>query len=327
MSALADLLRRVRAKSPLVPRSTRDRLRDDFEDLSRRHHQDLFDRFGAESPFLTFAPPGHFYSALPPMGEARAHARAVFGDVPTSLPGIDGRIEEQLGFAAELAGLHADFSPPAHHEPPGRYYRENPAYGIGDARVLQAVLRHLRPKRVIEVGSGHSSALTLDVVEHHLGGDVDVTFIEPYPELLRSVLRDDDHDRVEIVVEAVQDVDLDRFDELEAGDVAFFDTTHVVRPGSDVNRDVFDVLPRLRPGVAVHFHDVFYPFEYPESWIIEGRAWTETYLLRAFLAYNRAFEIMLFPHQLAVLAGDRLREVWPASAEGTGASLWLRRVA
>lgn len=326
MASISTLIRRLRARSPLVPRTTRDALLAEHEELKGRTG-DGSERFGDDEAFLTFAPPGHFYSPIPPLEEAAGHARDVFAELPVSLPGIELRTEAQLGLAAELAPLVADFSPPATAVAGHRYFAENPAYGAGDARVLQAILRHRRPKRVVEIGSGYSSALILDVVDEHLRGDVEVTFIEPYDQLLRSLLRTEDLDRVELVSAPIQDVDPVRFELLEAGDVVFIDSTHVVRTGGDVTRDVFEILPRLRPGVAVHFHDLFYPFDYPEAWIREGRAWSESYLLRAFLTYNQAFEIMLFPHQLLMTARDRLTTVWPSVAhDGSGASLWLQRV-
>ena len=101
------------------------------------------------------------------------------------------------------------------------------------------------------------------------------TFIDPYPERLLGLLRPEDHDRAEIRVEPVQAVDLAVFDVLGPGDVLFIDSTHVARTGGDVVHDVFTILPRLASGVRVHFHDMFYPFEYPAAWVFEGRAWNE----------------------------------------------------
>lgn len=339
MDSMSTLIRSLRARSPLVRRSTADRYRADCLELERqlegagvegpaaRQRLEMLHDPGV-APFLTFAPPGHFYSPIPPLEEAARHVRAVFADPPDSLPGIDGRLEAQFAFASELAPLRSDFDPPRSPQASGRYFTDNPAFGPGDARTLQAMLRHLRPKRIVEIGSGYSSALMLDVADEHLDDAVEITFIEPFDELLSSLLRPEDLDRVDLVAEPVQDVDPARFEALEAGDVVFIDSTHVVRAGSDVTSDVFEVLPRLRPGVAVHFHDMFYPFEYPEAWIREGRVWTEAYLLRAFLAYNDAFEIMLFPHQLLLDDRDRLTTLWPSVAAdgGVGASLWLRRV-
>lgn len=336
MAMMSDLLARLKARSPLVPRSSRDALEAEHAELRRAfdavglgdaqnrhwlaHFQDA-----QVAPFLTFAPPGHFYSPIPLLDDAVAHVTAVFDEPAQTIPGIDLRLEAQLELVDELAPLHADFDPPAEPTDGRRYFADNPAFGFGDAAIFQALLRHRPPERIIEVGSGYSSALLLDVIDDHFEHRPQVTFIEPFDELLMSVLRPGDLDQVTIVDQGVQHVDPARFEELEAGDVLFIDSTHVVRAGSDVVTDVFEVLPRLAPGVVVHFHDMFHPFEYPAAWIREGRVWTEAYLLRAFLQYNDAFEIMLFPHQLRVLAFDRLQAAWPAIDRGTGASLWLRR--
>jgi hypothetical protein len=114
----------------------------------------------------------------------------------------------------------------------------------------------------------------------------------------------------------LQDVPLSTFQLLDSGDVLFVDSTHVAKLGSDVNRILFEILPALASGVVVHFHDVFYPFEYPKNWVREGRGWNETYVLRAFLEYNEAFEILLWGHMLRTLG----------HYAGTGGSIWLRKL-
>ncbi len=100
--------------------------------------------------------------------------------------------------------------------------------------------------------------------------------------------------RHRLIEQRLQDVPLSEFQDLRENDVLFVDSTHVAKLGSDVLRIFFEILPGLAPGVYVHVHDIFWPFEYPEPWIAEGRAWTETYLLRAFLQFNSAFRIVLF---------------------------------
>ena len=130
-----------------------------------------------------------------------------------------------------------------------------------DAIFLHAMLRHLRPRRLIEIGSGYSSAVTLDTNEHFLGGSLECSFVEPYPELLLGLMKPGDHERVRVIPQRLQDVPLELFDELGADDVLFVDSTHVAKAMSDVNRLFFEILPRLKPGTFVHIHDVFYPFD------------------------------------------------------------------
>jgi hypothetical protein len=112
---------------------------------------------------------------------------------------------------------------------------------------------------------------------------------------------------------------------LEANDILFIDSSHVSKAGSDVNHLFFTVLPRLKPGVLVHVHDVFYPFEYPLGWLRQGRAWNELYLLRAFLQYNTAFEMLFFNSFLWKHHKEQLAAKLPRMATNPGGSIWLRK--
>ena len=108
------------------------------------------------------------------------------------------------------------------------------------------------------------------------------------------------------------------------GDILFIDSSHVAKIGSDVVYLMTEVLPQLRPGVLVHFHDVFWPFEYPEEWVQEGRAWNETYMLKAFLQFNERFRILLFCSYLALHHRAVLEQHLPLALKNSGGSLWLR---
>ena len=129
-----------------------------------------------------------------------------------------------------------------------------------------------------------------------------------------------------IIPKRVQDVPLDVFTALDSGDVLFIDSSHVSKVGSDVNHILFNILPALRPSVRVHFHDVFYPFEYPENWIVNGRSWTEAYLLHAFLQFNDTFEIELFPNYLTRFHQDFFKQRMPLCLKDPGGSIWLRKI-
>lgn len=281
---------------------------------------------GPDRPAREPFPPGHFYSPIPSLREVRARAGRLFGPPPRQLPGID---MNELG---QLAHLEASL--PAYREQPWRdeatpglrYRFDNPAYGASDALGLYAMLRRFSPRRVVEVGSGWSSCVTLDTVERFLGWRTACAFVEPYPELLLSLLRPGDRERVELHPVGVQDAPDALFASLGAGDVLFIDSTHVSRIGSDVNHLFLEVLPALRPGVVVHVHDVFFPFEYPRAWVEEGRAWNEAYLLRAFLAFNRGFEVLYCNTFMQHFHADRLRRDTPLVFKNGGGSIWLRRV-
>jgi hypothetical protein len=332
VSATRALGRRLRSRSPFVWRRTADDRLAEFEGL-RSHLLAVDSMDHGVSPkrphlqraYETWVPPGHFYSPHPDLDEYEARVERLLD--PQSEPaGIDLHEADQLELLEALGAFVAEARFPDHRDGSTRYWFDNPAYAWSDGIVLHAMLRHLRPRRVIEVGSGYSSAMLLDTVDGWLGGDTDVTFVEPYPELLHSLLRPEDPARVTIIEQPVQDVDLGLFAQLGPRDVLFIDSTHVVKPGSDVNHLTFEVLPRLRAGVWVHVHDVFFPFEYPPPWVREGRAWHEAYLMRAFLMFNSTFEIRWFQGLLVARHRERLAERFPHFSKGEGGSLWLEKV-
>ena len=270
-------------------------------------------------------PAGHFYSPIPSRDEIRRDQHSIFADHPRELPGIALDDDAQLALLHSFVKYYDEMPFDANPKAGLRYFYENDAYSYSDAILLHCMIRHLAPKRIIEVGSGYSSCMTLDTNDLHFDGAIETTFIEPYPELLETLLHDADRDNVRILPSRLQDVDLAEFDRLEAGDIFFVDSTHVSKVGSDVNRIVFDILPRLAPGVHVHVHDIFYPFEYLRAWIEEGRAWNEIYLLRAFLQYNSEFEIVLMNTYMEEFHEDFFAEHMPLCLQNPGGSIWLRR--
>jgi hypothetical protein len=271
-------------------------------------------------------PPGHFYSPIPDFDEVRRKADRLFGPPPRTLAGIDLREEAQLSLLEPFSRYHRDQPFRERRAPDRRYDFTSPAFGHGDALTLHFLMRHVRPRRIVEVGSGWSSAVMLDTDELFLGGQTDLTFIEPYPAVLRQLTRPADLERSRLIDEPVQEVSLEPFLALEAADILFIDSTHVSKIGSDVNRLFFEVLPALRPGVLVHVHDIAYPFEYPEEWVLgEGRAWNEAYLLRAFLQFNATFEILFWGSFLAHFHRERLLRELPLWSLNPGGSIWLRR--
>lgn len=272
----------------------------------------------------TWMSPGHFYSPIPSLDEVRAREAEIFAPPPPSLPGIDLRAEEQVSLVRELATYYGEMPFPREQSPETRYWFDNWAYSYADAIFLYSMLRHLKPRRVIEVGSGFSSAAMLDTADRWLP-DTSFTFIDPDTTALDALLRPADRERATVVRARLQDVPLATFAALGANDILFIDSTHVSKTGSDVNRILFDLLPSLTAGVHVHFHDVFYPFEYPKEWVYEGRAWNEDYILRAFLEFNDAFEIVLFGTWLARFHRELLDALMPLTRENPGGSLWLRK--
>eukprot|EP01062_Namystynia_karyoxenos_P046796 TRINITY_DN35165_c0_g1_i1.p1 TRINITY_DN35165_c0_g1~~TRINITY_DN35165_c0_g1_i1.p1 ORF type:complete len:342 (+),score=75.47 TRINITY_DN35165_c0_g1_i1:88-1113(+) len=276
-----------------------------------------------------WVPPGHFYSPVPDLDEVRRRDLTLFPrTLPAGLPAVDLNEEEQLRVLGELGELYGTM-PFAEGPTDGlRFYFENPNYSYHDGIALSGMLRRLRPKRVIEVGSGFSSLCTLDTVDRFLGGpgEVRCTFIDPDPTLLHLLLSESERRVLDIVAAPLQAQPMSLFAELGPGDLLFIDSTHCAKIGSDVNRLVFEVLPALQSGVHVHFHDVFYPFEYPREWVYEGKGWNEAYLLRAFLQYNSTFRVVYFNHFLYCRHKAALVGAMPWVERNPGGSLWLRKV-
>jgi hypothetical protein len=271
-------------------------------------------------------PRGHFYSPLPSIADVRANATALFAPDVDLDPSVNLHDAVQVELLQSLADIIKTLSFPAAKTAEFRYYTDNPFFGLGSALLTAAMILHLRPKRIIEVGSGFSSAMMLDINERHSGGAVEHTFIEPYPSRLREQLHPGDLKRHRLHQQPVQAVPLVEFQDLEANDILFVDSSHVCKIGSDLNHILFNVLPALRPGVVVHFHDIYWPFEYPQEWIVERkRAWNECYILRAFLQYNDAFKIVLYAQYLKHKHGALMREFFPAWWDEPGSALWIRK--
>jgi len=276
-------------------------------------------------PGLRFVPPGHYYSPLPDVAAVLQEWPRIAPGDPESIPGVDLREEQQLDLLEGWDRFYAE-QPFGEQRGAGlRYGFENGSYSYSDALFYYCVLRQFRPGRIVEIGSGHTTCVALDTSERFLGGRPRLTCIEPYPQLLEELLLPGDLDRVELLPMRLQDAPMGVFGSLESNDILFVDSTHVSKVGSDVNRILFDIVPRLRPGVLIHFHDIFYPFEYPHDWIQEGRAWNEAYLLRAFLQFNQEFEIVIFNTFLETRHRALFESRFPLCLRNTGGSIWIRR--
>lgn len=266
-----------------------------------------------------FVPPGHYYSPI-------VDTSTVSLTGHDELQGLKVDTARQLANLKELAPYFNKPTFPKDEQTGIRFYYDNDFFGSGDAVVLSAIINKYRPARIVEVGSGFSSAVILDTLDANPSLQTTCTFIEPFPHRLEQLLRATDYEKVRIIQSGVQSIDFDVFDCLEENDIVFFDTTHICKTGSDVNYELFYILPRLKSGVLVHFHDVFDRFEYPSNWILgENRSWNENYLLRAFLMYNNEFEIYLITDAIWRAHGRDMAGLDPAFAHNPGGALWLRR--
>ena len=276
-----------------------------------------------------FAPDGHFYSPIPPTRDYRER----FAELALPMPdGVAMNGAGQLALAEKFAAYYREL--PFSREPSEarRYHLDNGAFNHFDGIVLYCMMREFRPRRIIEVGSGFSSAAMLDTSELFLEGRTELTFIEPYPDTLHRCLRPGDEARCRVIAQDVQRVDTDVFRSLERNDILFIDSSHVAKFGSDVNHLLFKVLPLLQDGVLIHVHDIFRNFDYPREWLEEGRAWNEAYLLKAFLAHNPDCRVLFFNDWFAERHWDFLVQRMPLCTvqpqgspfKNSGVSLWLQ---
>jgi hypothetical protein len=266
--------------------------------------------------------PVHYYSPVP---DTRALGDDLWAD-RLEPPGIEWNEVAQLKLVREVFPIFREEYDALPREQPASghaFYLGNGMFDGVDALVLYCMVRHLRPRRVLEVGAGFSSLLTAAAMTKNANAGGELVCIEPFPP---PALREGFPGLTRLIATPVQQVPLGEFERLDAGDVLFIDSTHVVKTGSDVNFLFFEVLPRLRSGVVVHVHDVFLPGEFPKHWITEElRFWNEQYLLRAFLLFNHAFEVLLSNAFLDRRHPQALRETFPHSPWWLGGSFWMQR--
>jgi len=280
----------------------------------------LFEQLTAQGAY----PAGHYYSPIPSREDILRNLKSSeAGEI--DLPDINFNKESQYKVLQQYRSFYDEMSFPEKREPDYRYYFDQSWFCYADAIFLYCFLRKNRPKKIIEVGSGFSSAVILDTLERFSLEHTEIAFIEPYPERLTSILKDRDREKVQVIESKVQDIPVDMMTSLGSGDFLFIDSSHVVKCGSDLKFLFFDILPRLPSGVFVHFHDVFLPFEYPSEWLFAGRFWNENYFLRAFLSFNSEWRIYFFNTYIATVFQEYVRENFPLCLRNTGGSLYLQR--
>lgn len=200
-----------------------------------------------------------------------------------------------------------------------RYTYNNTWFCKGSADVLYYMMKILNPNKIIEVGSGFSTAVMLDTNNESFNNKIDLISIEPNSDRLKSLL--EKKDNIRIYEKNLQDIPLDLFEQLQENDILFIDSSHVARVDGDVNYYLFEIFPRLKSGVYIHFHDMFYPFIYPKEWIYSGIVYNEMYLLRAFLMNNKNYSIQFW--------GDMIMKLYPekldSKVEDISGSLWIKK--
>jgi predicted O-methyltransferase YrrM len=239
--------------------------------------------------------PGHYYSPVVDVDDLADRQEKVWG--PRSLPGIDLNDEEQMEVFKYLLDLEPGFAIPKNKSPLRRYYGNSPSYTYVDGVVLYGMMQKYRPANVIEVGSGASSGCMIDASEIN-EIKTSFTLIEPEPQYcLDKVLGKHDYEKhdINLIKKRVQDVEPEMFKILKRNDILFIDSSHVSKPGSDVNYLLTQVLPILNPGVLIHFHDIYYPFEYTKEYLLQLKlVWNEVYSIHNFLLFNSNYKIVFF---------------------------------
>jgi Methyltransferase domain/Domain of unknown function (DUF4214) len=283
------------------------------------------DEFRSRNELQPGHPPGHYYSPVvdPRIIDTQKLIRPLSArDIEILGISLDHMIEFWSKNIDNIASC--DF--PEKPIDGCRFYFDNPVYSYADAIMLRAMLLVWRPRRIVEIGCGFSSSVMLDTIEQH-GLAVDkLVFIDPYPDRLKGLLKPSDYAHIEIIEKSVQSATPAIFEELQENDILFVDSTHVMKTQSDVCALLFDIIPSIAPGALIHFHDIFYPFEYPLDWIVQRRySWNEIYGLRLFLMYNSEFRIEFFNNMFGQLCHDLIEKTCPLYLNNIGGSIWLRR--
>jgi predicted O-methyltransferase YrrM len=270
--------------------------------------------------------PGSFGSPIVSVDELKVAENEIWPiKLPECINGIDLNTKHQLDLLKQFETYYP--SQPFETKPTAaqRYYFDNEYYSYTDALILYSFIRHWNPRRIVEVGSGFSSALIMDTREHFHLEMLQCSFIDPKPERLYNLMSARDRELYKVYAQKVQEVDTSLFSDLEANDILFIDGSHVCKTGSDLNYTLFTILPLLKPGVLIHFHDIFYPFEYPKKWVYAGFNWNEVYLLRGFLSHNSDYSIEIFSHYLHSMYPEAFSNM-PLCYKNGGGNIWLRKL-
>jgi hypothetical protein len=258
--------------------------------------------------------PVHFYQPIPDTRELRE----TLWQQPSDLAGINMNDAMQLDLLRHhLTKFRDEYNNLPVEPPPGQ---RRPFHGV-DALVAYCMVRHFQPRLIIEVGSGFSSLVLGQAAAKNKNSAL--ICIDPFP---RDFLRNGLPGLQSLIAKKVEDTDLQFFSQLESGDILFIDSSHTVKIGGDVNYLFLEVLPRLKPGVIVHIHDIFLPFEYRRDWVLdEFRFWNEQYLLQAFLTFNSEFEVLLANSYLNHYHQEDLKAAFPNLSSWASGSFWMRR--
>lgn len=270
-------------------------------------------------------PPGHFYSPLLDLEGIIPGSTSLPYDGEESWEHVDIHEADQLDLFTELLSSKPRLAFPERPTSGWLYYYQNDWFPLSDAFLLSALMQYEKPQRIIEVGSGFSTAAMLDTRDR-LALKCSITCIEPFAERLEQLLGKQGLRQITLHRQIVQTVPLELFETLEAGDFLFIDSSHVAKVGSDVTFLLLRVIPRLKAGVWIHIHDMFYPASYPMEWLQDGRSWNESIMIRALLTGNSGLKIRAFNQFAASRFTDLIKIRFPELLSHRSGSLWMQRI-
>ncbi len=243
-----------------------------------------------------------------------------------NLPSINFNDKAQIELLASFSYQNELLAKPTDKVPFPTYFYQNGSFPSGDAECYYSLIRKLKPTTIIEIGSGYSTLIAHEAIEKNSRedeADTKLICIEPYEMPWLNKLG------VDLIRKKVEDVNVDFFKKLNYNDILFIDSSHIIRPQGDVLYEVLHILPQLKTGVLIHFHDIFSPLNYPEDWLKEEyRLWNEQYLIEAFLSNNSEFEIVIAMSYLTCNYKKQTYEAFPVLGQNTNripGSLWLRK--
>lgn len=296
-------------------------------DHDRPHSEGPADRPEIQTGGALWVPPGHFYSPLVDPDDVhvrKAVENEAHPSVTASSLGLDE--QEMLRWFSIVSQRYNSSPFPQRPSHESRYYYANPHFPLADALALLGIMVEKKPRRYIEVGSGFSSCAAIDINERHLDGGADMTFIEPHPEMFLELVGAQTRYSSCLYRMKLQDTPIELFASLQPADIVFIDSSHVAKTGSDVLDYFFRVLPTLRKGVLIHIHDIFFPFEYPSSWLEEeNRSWNEAYFLRAFLSLNDQYRVIYFSDWVYKCHRELVAASMPLCVQHRGGSIWIEK--
>ena len=273
--------------------------------------------------------PNHFYQPIPDTRKLPDN----LWNKETLLTGIEMNDEEQLKLLSAFCSNYKkeyDLFPENKTQIPYQYYINNGLFELADGIILYSMIRHFKPAKIIEIGSGNSTCISAQAIlknkKENSSYNCDLTAIEPHP---NETLKSGFPGFTKLIQDEVQNIPVSEFEKLEENDILFIDSSHVLKIGSDVQYEFFEILPKLNKGVLIHVHDIFLPGEYPKGWILRDHVFVnEQYLLQAFLTYNDHFKVIWAGHYMRMKYHDMLKDAfgryetddrWPAS-------FWIKKV-